>query len=145
MLFFKTVLTVEHIELQKPFYFNKKEIFLLFTLLWTKDWSQFLSVLPTCIFTWFYSMSFFFFLNHICLFCVATFSNAILCNIKSCFQWIEGLVTSHIRGQNQLARLNDLLSQYSWRQKGTFISTLFQSISEQNYKYNAIDLFIFLI
>lgn len=33
MLFFKTVLTVEHIELQKPFYFNKKKIFLLFTLL----------------------------------------------------------------------------------------------------------------
>lgn len=88
---------------------------------------------------------FFFFLNHICLFCVATFSNAILCNIKSCFQWIEGLVTSHIRGQNQLTWLNDLLSQYSWRQKGTFINTLFQSISEQNYKYNAIDLFIFLI
>lgn len=145
MLFFKTVLTVEHIELQKPFYFNNKEIFLLFTLLWTKDWSQFLSVLPTCIFTWFYSMSFFFFLNHICLFCVATFSNAILCSIKSCFQWIEGLVTSHIRGQNQLTWLNDLLSQYSWRQKGTFINTLFQSISEQNYKYNAIDLFIFLI
>lgn len=70
MLFFKTVLTVEHIELQKPFYFNKKEIFLLFTLLWTKDWSQFLSVLSTCIFTWFYSMSFFFFFKpHLFILC----------------------------------------------------------------------------
>ena len=73
MLFFKAVLTVEHIELQKPFYFNKKKnIFIIYLAL--NGRLELISFFPSNLY--FYMVQHFF-LNHTCLFSVAILSNAI--------------------------------------------------------------------